>query len=189
MIAPRKKLWSTPDEIISILHDWIPPLKDTDVVLDVGCGDAKVLIQWAAAAAASPRYMGIEIDEARSQQAKQNVEQAKRDGILDETVVIDIYCGNALELTDLYQQATVIFLYLIPRGLRLIKPILMEHAAAANNNKILQVVTYMSPLPDETPVKQTNCTVEHQPGAAWPLYLYHLQGSSSSSSSKEDDEA
>jgi SAM-dependent methyltransferase len=171
MIAPRKTLWSTPNEVVTTLMEWIP-LKPNDVILDVGCGDAKVLLQWAQHATCRIKLVGIEIDENRATEARNNVERAYQEGVIDkDKVTIVIHCGNALEATDLYQEATIIFLYLIPRGLRIIKPLLMQ----ACSKSPLQVVTYMSPLPDETFVAKKSCNVDHQPGAAWPLYLYHLQ--------------
>jgi SAM-dependent methyltransferase len=178
MLAPRKTLWSTPNEVVTTLVDWIP-LRAGDVVLDVGCGDAKVLVQWAAATTTISggvvKFVGIEIDEARSQVARENIGRAFVDGILDRTkVAVEIHCGNALNVTtdatmaSYYQQATVVFLYLIPRGLRLIKPLLLAEAPAVE-----QLVTYMSPLPGMKYADKKSVEVEHQPGAAWPLYLYH----------------
>jgi hypothetical protein len=64
--------------------------------------------------------------------------------------------------------ATAIFLYLIPRGLKLIHPILLQH-------KPLKVVSYMAKLPGETVTDRALLLVEHQPSAAWPLYYYDLR--------------
>jgi hypothetical protein len=173
MLAPRKTLWSTPGEVIDVITECIP-VKDNDVILDVGCGDAKVLIHWASRMTAYPiRLLGIEIDEDRAREAKQNVESAFLQGILDrERIQIEIYCCNALDRMELCRQATIIFLYLIPRGLRRIKPLLYM---VCEGKELLQVVTYMSPLPDETYVTKRFCKVQHQPGSLWPLYIYHLR--------------
>ncbi|KAI2510821.1 methyltransferase [Fragilaria crotonensis] len=197
MLAPRKILWSTPREVVPILVDWIP-LEPNDVILDVGCGDAKVLLQWAMQVPSSLhlpsrqqqqqpqesnstiKFLGIEIDEQRAAQAQENVENAYREGILDrDKVSIQIRCGNALhDASDWWVEATIVFMYLIPRGLRRIKPMLelsqqqKQHESTRHGR--LVVVTYMSPLPDERHVAKRSCPVEHQPGAAWPLFLYHL---------------
>eukprot|EP00984_Skeletonema_dohrnii_P024351 scaffold13462_cov105-Skeletonema_dohrnii-CCMP3373.AAC.6 len=90
-------------------------------------------------------------------------------------------------------RATVIFLYLVPRGLRLIKPIVWpkEDAPCTNDddqttsqtdsiirqksNKCRRVITYMSPFEDEEYVRKELCHVDHQVGAAWPVYLYHTK--------------
>ena len=183
--------------------DWIP-LQPNDVILDVGCGDANVLLQWATLVSSSIhesnndnhndnhtknstaiiKFLGIEIDKERAALATENVERAYREGMLDRNkVTIQIHCGNALDndsMSDWFAQATIVFLYLIPRGLRLIQPLLRTAATTAtatNRGKSpLRVITYMSPLAEEMLVSQRYCTVKHQPGSAWPLYLYHIVG-------------
>ena len=142
------------------------------------------------------RFVGIEIDEERTKLAQSNVVEARKDGrLIDSVVQTEIRCSNALDLEalqDIYEDATVFFLYLIPRGLRLLKPILLECIRNRRNREGAQtqeqgtggkeherrrkvrVVTYMSPLPDETPIEKRVCTVDHQPGAAWPMYLYEF---------------
>ena len=107
---------------------------------------------------------------------------AQQQGQIHQDISIHFYCANAMEATELYQHATNFFLYLIPRGLKIFKPMLLEvmkkrRQKDENNdtNASLTVLTYMSPLPGETFEKRELCQVEHQPGAAWPLYLYHLK--------------
>jgi len=46
MLAPQKKLWSTPSSAVDIALDFAD-LGADDVVYDVGCGDGRVLIQMA----------------------------------------------------------------------------------------------------------------------------------------------
>lgn len=177
MIAPRKKLWSTPKEVVKELIEWIP-LKGNDVIYDVGCGDARVLLEWAENVSISGhngsiKFIGTEIDESRAKEAEENIKRAFQEGRLDPSIVsVEIHCKNALESSNQFHDATVIFLYLIPRGLRIIKPLLVE---AAKSKPLLQVVTYMSPLPDTPCIAQKNCEVPHQPGSAWPLFLYHFE--------------
>lgn len=78
--------------------------------------------------------------------------------------------GNALEQD--YSNGTVFYLYLVPRGLRLILPILksIQHP--------IKVITYMSPFPEtEIPIEVLKCSCSNHPDAMWPLYLYHLNTS------------
>ena len=67
-------------------------------------------------------------------------------------------------------QVTCAFLYLVPRGLRLVAPRLIERS----KTRPIRVVTYMAPLPGATYVEKTTVTPAHQPSAAWPLYAYDL---------------
>ncbi|KAL3816669.1 hypothetical protein ACHAXA_003859 [Cyclostephanos tholiformis] len=39
--------------------------------------------------------------------------------------------------------------------------------------RIRRIITYMSPFVGTPHVRKEHCTVEHQEGASWPLYLYH----------------
>lgn len=170
MLAPRKKLWSTPQPCIEAAVDLAEINKD-DILFDVGCGDGRVLLSIAAQLKDNaPRKMiGIEIDEGRAKEAKDNILAAK-DSFCSEVVNIEIICANALEID--YTKATVIFLYLIPRGLRLIKPRLLNNRS---ETKELRVITYMAGFEDETPYNVTKCMVGHQGGAEWPIYFYRLK--------------
>ena len=53
MLAPRKKLWSTPSTAIDIALQFAN-LDVNDVVYDVGCGNGRVLIQMVALSVALP---------------------------------------------------------------------------------------------------------------------------------------
>lgn len=192
MLAPRKKLWSTPRAAIDVAANLIQ-LTSSDTLYDVGCGDGRVIIHLATTTPCS-RFVGIEIDEDRAKEAQTNVEEAKLSGQIPDGVSIVIRKENALEVD--YSEATAVFLYLVPRGLRLIKPILLQRPSARQNQENasngdntttatitndtiaadqLRVVTYMAGFAEERYIKKELCTVDHQEGAAWPIYLYHLR--------------
>ena len=188
MLAPRKTLWSTPSSVVERAIGWIGPLDGNDRVCDIGCGDGRCLIQWAthysktmngiasattSTAAAgtadtTASFVGIDIDDERIQRAKQGWEEAVTKGEVNGSIRVDFYCMNALEAHDVFCRATIIFLYLIPRGLRKIKPMLerIPHP--------VRVITYMSPLPDEIPLQKDYVKVPHQPNAEWPVFAYRL---------------
>ena len=175
MLAPRKTLWSTPEPVITKAFEWIEPyIQDGTRICDIGCGDGRVILEWAqrcpsatpSASTTTLSFIGIDIDAERIQQANQALAQARQEGRIAANVAVEFVCRNALEATDLLQNVTILFLYLIPRGLRILQPILRDLP--------LHVVTYMSPLPGETFQRRELIPVPHQPGAAWPLYLYHL---------------
>lgn len=218
-------------------------------------------------------FIGIEISPERTLEAQTNIQLARKSKLIPDHVSIEIRCMNALEVN--YANATVCFLYLVPRGLRLIKPLLWpgdegiviidEEAVANNNNgkskggeeeaeegengndgelgdkasaatiidveqsyslqtqtspptpkssgnspevfhnstqtigepqpylqstqnqnsaaqsppnlkrnKPRRIITYMSGFENEQYVQKECCRVEHQEGALWPVYLYHV---------------
>lgn len=180
MLAPRKKLWSTPDTVIAKAIAWVP-LQPGDLVGDVGCGDGRVLLQWATAfsqtngsqlsswVSSRPNesivsFIGIDVDYERVECANAALRVAREQGHIHPAVQVSFHCTNALDATDLYANVTVFFLYLIPRGLRILQPHLPRTARC--------ILTYMSPLPDRTLIQRELVPVPHQPGAAWPLHLY-----------------
>jgi SAM-dependent methyltransferase len=204
MLAPRKKLWSTPKSAMDTAAE-LAQLKPYDVVYDVGCGDGRVILHLATKQAeveggATPlTFVGIEIDEERAQVAKGIVHRAQSllagpgGDAPPRDINIDIQCANAMEID--YSNATVIFLYLIPRGLRLIQPLLIQ--AAQQKQSLIRIITYMSPFETKkgigkddssitiTLVKKVLCSVEHQPDAKWPVYLYHFDGRQHAASKTE----
>ena len=193
MLAPRKKLWSTPQSAITATAK-LTYLRSTDKLYDIGCGDGQVILHLAKTTQCH-HFVGIEIDPHRAKEAILNIESAN----LDPRIQVEIRCQNALDLVDLVD-ATVIFCYLIPRGLRLIKPIVERTVKARRKIRaktlfekeerdgdktsssamekmtgpLLKVITFMSKFDDETFVSKETCTVEHQSGAKWPVYLYHF---------------
>ena len=81
--------------------------------------------------------------------------------------------NNAL-LED-YSNGTAFFLYLVPRGLRIILPILQN--LATTKQVSLRCVTYMSPFPTSNGViliEVSKISTESHPDAKWPLYIYNI---------------
>jgi hypothetical protein len=86
-----------------------------------------------------------------------------------------VICDNALNLD--YSEATVVFLYLIPRGLRLILPKLL-----AIPHKV-KIATYMAPFPEGfieiKGTKKVTVRVGDQE-VQYPLFLYETSPAISS---------
>lgn len=171
MLAPRKKLWSTPAEVLDKAIELLAP-SETDVVFDIGAGDGRFLVRCAESSNAE-RCIGVEIDEARGKEAKENIEAS---GAQSERCQLII--GNALEQD--YSAGTLFFLYLVPRGLRIILPYLQ-----ALPHKI-RVVTYMSPFPEEVePLQTVKVTTANHEGSGWPLWLYQFEGGAAGDKKEE----
>lgn len=73
MLAPRKKLWSSPDVAVDAAVRLLRPLP-TDVVYDIGCGDGRFLVTCALLCGC--KCIGIEIDEDRAKEAESKVAEA-----------------------------------------------------------------------------------------------------------------
>jgi len=183
MIAPRKKLWSTPDAVIDAVIEWMP-LRDTDCVVDIGCGDGRCILRWAkhlCQQARTPQtpitFVGIDIDDDRIHVAKEACRLAIKSNELDPTIAqLEFHAMNALESQDIVSRGTVFFLYLIPRGLKIIKPMIFKALGEASHQKSIRCATYMSPMPDEVAIRHEKIGVMHQTGAAWPLFYYEFGG-------------
>ena len=83
-----------------------------------------------------------------------------------------ISCGNALDHS--YDDATCFFLYLVPRGLKLVFKEIIEKLLM--QGKPLRIVTYMSPIPTESlsPCQVFKISTASHPDAMWPLYFYDI---------------
>ena len=193
MLAPRKKLWSTPDSALDqiILPKWIPSLNDDDCVCDVGCGDGRIVLKWAEhhsnemeqrrqngedekktkksddgneSETRSARFVGIDIDDDRIGQCQASLEDARSAGRIRQDVNVNFVAANALgdEAKEIYERSTILFLYLIPRGLKMILPIL--ESVAEEKRKTRRRRRRMAnddPSPnDEDEAKQTTDQVQ-----------------------------
>ena len=70
MIAPRKKLWSTPPEVIEAAIHHLN-LSDKDTLYDIGAGDCRFIQECHNSSGAC--CIGVEIDVERSDAARQNI--------------------------------------------------------------------------------------------------------------------
>ncbi len=140
-----------------------------DIVYDIGCGDGNFLScalqDLANNNINNVTLNGVEIEAERAASAEQKLRSIA--ATLSITVEINIVVGNALEQD--YSSATCIFMYLIPRGLRLILPILQQHLKHPT-----RIVTFMNPLPGIKPAQTLSISTESHGEAQWPLYYYEL---------------
>ena len=123
----------------------------SDVVYDLGCGDARLVV---AAAERGATSVGVELDEKFAAKARANVAAA---GVADRATVI---CGDALA-ADL-ASATKIFVYLVPSGLKTIEPKLAEA-----RRRGITVVAYTFSVPGWTHDDKRTAGAD-----AIPLYRY-----------------
>lgn len=83
-----------------------------DIVYDIGCGDGRIVVM--AAEKYGARSVGIDIDPARIEEAKEN---AKTAGV---EPLIRFYLGDATAMN--FSEATVVTLYLLPESNEILRP-------------------------------------------------------------------
>ncbi|KAJ8609702.1 hypothetical protein CTAYLR_008441 [Chrysophaeum taylorii] len=122
-------------------------ISPADLLYDVGCGDGRVVGE---AARRGARCVGVELDRKRADAARANVAAFSN--------LAEIRCEDASVLD--FADATAIFVYLVPRGLRTLKPTLeaLRHRA--------RIVAYTFAVPGWVP------TATHTLPDLPPLYLY-----------------
>ena len=178
-------------------------LQSSDILFDLGCGDGRMLLR-AASQVDGLRCVGIELDESLAARGRENMDMAKRSSDNDKAALADrveIRHGDVLaELKTMGQlapatastsigeqsktkfslldDATAVFVYLLPQGLKQVKVLLEEAAkrrrlektnAGDNEMKQLRVASYMFQIPDWIPVQ-----VDRSGKGSCPIYLYHL---------------
>ena len=124
------------------------------------------------------RCIGIEIDYDRASEAIALIAD-KRLGNRVEIIV-----GNALEYDFNGSGATAVFLYLVPRGLKIIYSILQN--MCNHSGKKVRICTYMSGFPATLakPKHVSKVGAVNHPEARWPLYYYELEPESQGSERK-----
>lgn len=151
-------------------------LGENDILFDLGAGDGRFLIQ-AALSTPSLRCVGIELDpkfvnraelsmEKLSSEVRGRIQMRLGNALHDaEKPVADkVHACSSLTVLD----ATAIFLFLVPNGIKLLQPLLNE---IVDRNKAarrsFRVATFMFRVPEWTPN-----VVNRNTKAGSPVYLY-----------------
>ena len=130
----------------------------TDVLCDLGCGDGRVLIN---AVKKSPlqRAIGVEYDEVYYKRAKEAV---AKEG-LERQISIIFGDANVVDTSEV----TVFFVYLVPEGLKKIRPKVID---ALTQNPGCRVLSNIFSIPDLVPT-----AVFRYSRANLKLFLYDAQ--------------
>jgi uncharacterized protein (TIGR03000 family) len=130
-----------------------------DVVYDLGCGDARILVT--AARKFGARGVGVDIDPDRIKDSLANVKKEKVEAL------VEIRQGDALKVPDL-SKATVVTLYMLPEFMEKLKPILLRDLKPGT-----RIVSHNYTLPGWTPRDSAKVQAQGSPFAA-TVYLWHV---------------
>jgi len=143
------------EEFLKIAH-----VGENDVVCDIGCGDGRVL---AMAAELGAKGIGFEIDQELHERATKMLAKEKK--ALRERVVIYNQPAEGARLIEALQQTTVLFLFLLPKAIRSLEPIIL-----AQMQPKTRIVTYTFRFGDSlVPVKSINYR-----SSVTPLRMYEV---------------
>ena len=112
----------TPRELLDAALD-IANVGTSDIVADLGCGDGRLLLR--AARRGAKKAIGFDVNPWCLQRSR---DAAERAGCSDLVEVIN-YDMFALEEHPKFQCATVVYVYLIPRVIAKLKPLLLSSVA------------------------------------------------------------
>mmetsp|Transcript_30361 Transcript_30361/g.29007 ORF Transcript_30361/g.29007 Transcript_30361/m.29007 type:complete len:178 (-) Transcript_30361:298-831(-) len=130
----------------------IEKLSEGSILYDLGCGDGRVLVE-ACKMNGLLRAIGVEYDLSLYIRAAENI---RKNGFDSRAIVIH---DNVLNIS--FKDASAIFVYLVPEGIKAILEVLLE---ALGKNVL--IVTYVFSIPNIKPVK----TILYKESTK--LYLY-----------------
>jgi uncharacterized protein (TIGR03000 family) len=147
----------TPADVAAAMVD-LAGVGPTDVVYEPGCGDAR--ITTAAIRAGARRGLCIDIDPARAEESKANVQAA---GLADR---IDVREGDALDVKNL-PDVSVVFLYMGDHFNLLIRPVLWRELKVGS-----RIVSHRFMMGDWKPDK--TISVMDGQGGIFDLHLWTI---------------
>jgi ubiquinone/menaquinone biosynthesis C-methylase UbiE len=182
MLAPRKKLWTTPKEALLEGLEVLNIGKE-DIVYDIGCGDGVFLLlcldylqkhyfdgaKEEDISQIHTRIIGVDIEQERIQLITEKIEDLSKNNSYHPEIFshIEVIQANALDLQ--YSNGTCFYLYLIARGLEKIIQILIQ-----NIKHPFRVVTFMYKIPNLKYQHVFKVHSEKHEYSQWPLYYYEI---------------
>ena len=134
---------------IDIVQKLIPflELTEKDVLLDLGCGDGRILIESLLQTNCQKAY-GIDIDKNAIEQSHEHYKQSQL------TKPIHFFCDDFFKTKDIpWNEITVVVMYLLPSVLDDLYPLLQQHLSHC---RIFCVCFKLSSSLDYSIVRQTN---------------------------------
>ena len=175
-LAPTNKPWSTPEYILPHIAEFAN-LKSNDIVMDCGCGDARVCVELAKSH--NCRCIGWEISPPRLKEAYINIKGNKCESL------VEIREDNALNCWLLNDSITFIWAAVTARGLERVFKVLLKdqgYVPLTESNKYspggkrLTIVTFLYKFKSKTikPVKVKWFKNPDNANSKYPMYLYEF---------------
>ena len=153
MIAPRKKLWSTPPEVIEAAIHHLN-LSDRDILYDIGAGDCRFIQECHNSSGAC--CIGVEIDVERSDAARQNIIDL---GYSDSQC--SVITGNALDQVTMSFCSLIHALHLLMQLLQLITTGLLICDCSLSLSRSQRIETDSTSFAENS--SQNTCRYIHEP--------------------------
>jgi precorrin-6B methylase 2 len=151
----------TPDDVVEAMCK-LAKVGPEDVVYDLGCGDARMVIA-AVKKFHAKRGVGVELDPDMVQQSKDNVAEA---GVADR---VEIRQGDVLKVKDV-SDANVVLLYMGDDIDKRLQPILKKSLKPGS-----RVVSHRFLMEDDWPPDRT-ITITHLDGEEFLVHLWTIRG-------------
>lgn len=148
-------------------------LDSNDVLFDLGCGDGRLL--QLASNESKCKCVGIELNEEYVNRGKKRIQDTNNLNNInngdDDEQLIEIRHGDVLQelskqddINDFFQNATAVYVYLLPKGLQKIRPYL---ETKMKMTKHFRVVSYIFSIPQWNPI-----IVDRTSKGEVAIYLY-----------------
>ena len=165
MLAPQNKLWPASSKVASSALSLLQ-VSSSDIICDFGSGSG-IALKLAVEDFNAQRAIGYEIHAERAEESRKMI----ADAFLSDRITV--YTMNALDADVERDRITCVYVYLVARGLALLKPILQKLASRLPNGQALRVVSVLYKIPGWIPIKSERCYTSD--AIYSPLYLYEVR--------------
>ena len=162
MLAPQAKLWPASTKVATAALNLLA-IKHDDILVDFGSGNGISLI-LAVQSFDARKAIGYEIHNERAEESQKLIFD------LGLSSRITIYNANALDADVEKEDITCVYLYLVSRGLAMLKPKLKK--IAVRLGRPLRIVSILYPIPEWTFIKSERCYTSEI--TYTPMFLYEI---------------
>jgi hypothetical protein len=138
-----------------------------DILVDLGCGDARILVSALESPVPPLRCIGVELDPVLAALVRKD--QARWISEKEEDCKLELLEKDMFTVDLVGLDATVLILYLLPAGLEKLKTNLSKWLIAPSQKK-KRIVTITYSIPDWKPVEGLQVEIRDSVSAHWLFY-------------------